>query len=101
MSDFRPCTEDALRVVAEDLQELRAELERLREENAELRDGLVVISCDDPGHEELARLQLDRHNAREFIVVAMRRGLIKPGTATALFGYVGQPEAPGATGGSA
>ncbi|HTF49502.1 MAG TPA: hypothetical protein VK735_18825 [Pseudonocardia sp.] len=34
---------------------LAAEVERLQEENAELRDGLIVVECDGPEHAELAQ----------------------------------------------
>lgn len=48
MSDFRPCTEDALKVVAEDVAELQAEVRRLRAALTEIRDMHQTVD-DDPG----------------------------------------------------
>jgi len=44
---------------------LAAEVERLQEENAELRDGLIVVECDGPEHAEVEQLRAIKQRARE------------------------------------
>lgn len=56
-----------------------------------LPDAAAVLAA------EVRRLCNDRNNAREFVEVAARSGLIKPGTYAVLVGHLGDPPG-GATG---